>query len=348
MKPSVLRRPLAAALVAIWAASAVAQEPGPRSEAVEYANADVQLAAELLLPDVSGGPVPGAVIIQGSGSSDRTNSWARSIAEELVRNGLAVLLTDKRGSGASQGDWRTCGFGELAADALAGVRHLAARDDVDGSRVGLVGLSQGGWVAPIAAAAFPEEVAFVVNLSGAAVSFAEQSFHEMTATARQAGYDEAGVDRVLEINRRAGHALMSAGAWEAYAEARQKAIDGGLEGVAAGFPGRRDAPIWTFLRRVWDFDPMPYWILLRQPVLVVYGTLDESDNVPVAESVRRLEFAFAASRNERAEIVAIEGAGHGLRDPDTHGLHPRLREILAGWLAEHAVEADRAPDPESG
>lgn len=314
---------------------------GPRSEEVTYINGPLPLAAELLLP-ASEEPVPGAVILQGSGTSDRSNAWARAIAEELRDNGLAVLLTDKRGSGASGGDWRTAGFGDLAGDGLAGVEYLRGRPEVDPERIGLVGLSQGGWVAPIAAAARPGEVAFVVSLSGAAVSFAEQSFFELANTARQAGLAEPQVQAVLEANRLAAQYLLT-GEWEPYAQAREEGLESPWAQIAEGFPASAEAPIWTFLRRVASFDPIPYWLQLRQPVLVVYGAQDEADNVPVAESLRRLEHAFGLTGKENAEILVLPDAGHALLTDD-RSLHPGLTEALAAWLAAH-VTGKPAPAP---
>lgn len=311
--------------------------PRPRSEDVRYRNGPVELAAELLLPEATG-PAPGAVIIQGSGPSSRSNTWARAIAEELVRNGLAVLLTDKRGSGSSGGDWQTVGFDDLAGDALAGVELLRGRREVDPGRVGLVGLSQGGWIAPLAAAR-SREVAFVVDVSGAAVSYAEQSFFEMANTARQAGLDEAGVKEVLELNREAGEYLVT-GDWERYSRARSRALGTAWKKIAEGFPGSPDLPIWTFLRRVVAYDPMPYWILLTEPVLVVFGEEDERDNVPVAESVRRLEHAFGGAAKTNYRIVVVPGTGHSVMDRQGK-LMPAFSEALASWLKQHGRAADQ-------
>lgn len=320
------------------AASAQATEPY-RTEEVRYANGDVPLAGLLMLPRDARGRVPGAVIIQGSGRSDRTNQWARGIAEELVRGGVAVLLTDKRGSGASGGDWRTAGFDDLAGDALAGVAVLRARADVDSTRVGLVGLSQGGWIAPLAAAHAPQ-VAFVIDISGATVSYAEQSFHEMGNTARQAGLSEAAVAEVLALNRAAGEYL-AGGDWAAYERARQHALGTEARPVAEGFPATEDTPIWTFLRKVFAYDPMPYWIVLRQPVLVILGAEDERDNVPVAASVRRLEAAFASAGKRNARIVVVPGAGHALTDHTTHEFMPAFTSALAEWIRAEVVQPAR-------
>lgn len=299
-----------------------------RSEDVRYSSGSVQMAAELLLPDTSR-VIAGAVIIQGSGSSDRTNAWARAIAEQLVRRGVAVLLTDKRGSGASGGDWRIASFDDLAQDALAGVAYLRGRHEIDSTRVGLVGLSQGGWIAPVAAAR-SNGVAFVINISGAAVSFAEQSMVEMANTARQAGLAEPHVREVLELNRAAGRYLLT-GEWEPYADVRARALQGASAKIAAGFPASPDTPVWTFLRSVGQFDPMPYWIQVTKPVLVLYGAEDERDNVPVAESARRLDHGFRSVLKENHRIVIVPGAGHGFLD--RHGrLMSAFTEALGRWV----------------
>ena len=320
---------LLTALCLLLPVAAAAQTPDHRTEEVRYANGDVALAGLLMLPEARG-PVPGAVIIQGSGRSDRTNQWARAIAEELVGAGVAVLLTDKRGSGASGGDWQTAGFDDLAADALAGVAVLRARAGVDSARVGLVGLSQGGWIAPLAAARSPH-VAFVVDVSGATVSYAEQSFHEMGNTARQAGLSEAAVAEVLALNRAAGDYLVG-GDWAAYERARQRALGTEARPVAEGFPAARDARIWTFLRKSFAYDPMPYWIVLRQPALVILGADDERDNVPVATSVQRLQSAWASAGKRNGRVVVVPGAGHSFIDPTTHELMPAFTQALAEWV----------------
>ena len=315
---------------------------------VRYPSGDLTLAALLLAPP-GPGPHPAAVIIQGSGDSDRTNQWSRDIADMLVGHGLAVLLTDKRGTGASEGDWRTAGFDELADDALAGVAFLGSRPDIDPERVGLVGLSQGGWIVPVAAAR--GDVAFVVDVSGTSVSFAEQSFHEMANTTRRAGFGEEAVAGVLELNRAAGDYLLT-GDWDAYRAARDRGLETPWKEIAAGFPAERDATIWTFLRKVFPFEPALYWLQVAAPVFVAYGAEDERDNVPVAESVRRLEFVFQTVGKTDYEILVVPGVGHGIRlEEHPHPLAPTFTEALGRWLKERALRnGDRvdAPRPLAG
>lgn len=306
-----------------------------REEEVTYPSGCLTLAAALLVPETER-PVPGVVVLQGSGDSDRTNAWARAISEGLARRGLAVLLTDKRGSGRSEGDWRTADFEDLAEDALAGVELLRERAEVRPGAIGLLGLSQGGHVAPLAAA-LGDGIAFVVAASASATSLGEQMNHEMRNTFRQAGLPEEGVEKGMEIQQ---HAELYArtGKWEPYERALTAAATTPLAPVAAGFPQTPDSWVWKWVRRVADYDPIPYWKMVRSPVLVVYGREDERDNVPVAESVRRLDQAFE-NRQTAWQVRVFEGSGHALYAPEAED--PRIREdfldLVRSWAAgEHA------------
>ena len=101
------------------------------------------------------------MLLHGSGPESR---WGpnRFLADRLARAGVAALIYDKRGSGVSGGDWRKASFADLAEDALAGVRLLAARADIDPAKIGLLGYSQEGAIAPLAATRAPNAIAFIV------------------------------------------------------------------------------------------------------------------------------------------------------------------------------------------
>jgi hypothetical protein len=304
-------------------------------EEVAFEAADgVALAGLVYIPE-GDGPFPGAVLIQGSGSSDRTNLWARTFAETLASAGIVTLLPDKRGSGASGGDWLDASFEVLARDALAGVERLREHAAVKDDGVGLVGLSQGGFVAPIAATL--GEVAWVVDVSGAAVTLAEQIRHEMANTARRAGLSDEGVEAVLEIQRLA-EGYVETGAWEPYAEALEAAAGEPWEEIAGGFPDTSDAPIWNWIRLNVSYDPIPHWKAVDVPVLVVYGAEDEEDNLPVDESVKRLEQAFSESGDDDRTIRIFLDAGHALWATDATQenlkLHPDLVALLELWIRE--------------
>jgi dienelactone hydrolase len=156
---------------------------GPDLSELEYSEVcfenrheDLRLAGMLFLPEGEG-PFPTAIIIQGSGTSRRNNVWYLSVAKHLQDNGIAVLLPDKRGSEKSEGEWLGASFEELAADTISAVNFVKHQQIFRYSTIGLIGMSQGGWIAPIAAAK-TDDVSFVVSMSGAAVTAEEQLLHE--------------------------------------------------------------------------------------------------------------------------------------------------------------------------
>lgn len=325
---------LAAAACASAQVETVTTVPDPvtvREEDVRFPSDGLELAGLLLVPE-SSGPHPAAMFIQGSGDSDRTNLWARGIAEALARRGIVVLLPDKRGTGASEGDWRESGFRDYARDAIAGVGFLQSRVEVDPDFVGVVGLSQGGQIAPLAAD-LSNEIAFVIDVSGSATTSVDQVNHEMRNTFRQAGLPPEGVETGMKLQSLAVQYVRT-GAWEPYARMLEKLATTPLAPVAADFPQTEDSWVWAWWRGIGDYDPIEHWTRLRQPALVVYGEDDESDNVPVAESVRRLE-GVNAGRETGIEVVVFEGSGHALFAPGTNRLREDFTDLLVRWIHRH-------------
>ncbi|HUP47519.1 MAG TPA: alpha/beta fold hydrolase [Thermoanaerobaculia bacterium] len=221
-----------------------------------FRNGSVTLSGTVFLPSTPG-PHRGAVFIHGSGASTRDNFWYVWIADRLARNGIAVLLPDKRGSGKSGGRWEVASFHDFAADAAAAVAALRGIESVARDRIGVIGVSQGGHVAPMVPDLVPE-LAFVVNLSGSAVPIEEQLKLELTNTLRQEGWPRFLIPLVRPIAIRT-------------------------------VKNRR--PVWW--QKNGEADPIQHWRRLSVPALVVYGAEDEQDNVPVSRSVERLRAAGA-------------------------------------------------------
>ncbi len=211
---------------------------------------DIALAGMLFVPDGEG-PFPAVVVVHGSGTSRRDNGWYLTLTDFLQKNGIVVLLPDKRGSEQSEGNWRTADFHDLATDTLAGIDYLRAQSDVEISTIGVVGMSQGGWIAPIVASE-SERLSFLITLAGSAVTPAEQLRYEENHNLRQMGF-LPGVSNAI--------ALLST----AY-----------IKGI-----GQRD-----FWQAVGSFDPLPYWEALDVDAFVLFGS--EDTNVPSARSAARL------------------------------------------------------------
>jgi dienelactone hydrolase len=219
---------------------------------VTFRNTEQQLdLGGMLFVPAGHGPFPAAVIIHGSGTSRRDSGWYLTLTSHLQQNGIAVLLPDKRGSEKSQGDWRTADFRDLATDTLAAVEFLRAQNEVPVSRIGIIGMSQGGWIAPIVASE-SSDVEFIVSMVGSAVTPAEQLIYEENHNLRQMGF-LPGISNVIAL------------ASTAY-----------IRNVA-------QAEFWD---RVANFDPVPYWQTVNIPALALYGADDT--NVPSEESAKRL------------------------------------------------------------
>ena len=211
---------------------------------------DIELGGMLFVPSGEG-PFPAVVIIHGSGTSIRNNAWYLTLTQYLQERGVAVLLPDKRGSEKSEGDWRSAGFEDLATDTLAAIEYVKDQDAVAISKVGVIGMSQGGWIAPIVAKRSPD-VAFLVSFVGAAVTPREQLFYEENHNLRQMGF-LPGISNLV--------ALMST----AY-----------LRNVGQN----------EFWDAIEGFDPQPYWEQLSVQALALYGRDDT--NVPSVRSAENL------------------------------------------------------------
>ena len=135
-------------------------------KAVTFANGNVLLSGSLLIPGDKG-PYPAIVLIQGAGAEARNAS--RFMAEFFVERGVAALIYDKRGVGESTGDWKVSSFEDLAGDAVAGVNYLLTQPTISKPHIGLMGSSQGGWIAPMAAL-LSQSVSFVIVKSAAGVT----------------------------------------------------------------------------------------------------------------------------------------------------------------------------------
>jgi uncharacterized protein len=125
---------------------------------VRFAAGGIELAGELSVRD-DAGECPALVFVHGSGPATKED-WEQETGY-LVEAGVATLAYDKPGCGGSTGDWREQSFDDRAAEALAALRFVRRDPRVDSSWSGLFGASQGGWIAPMAAAS-SDEVSFVI------------------------------------------------------------------------------------------------------------------------------------------------------------------------------------------
>lgn len=332
-------------LLLLLAPIARAQEPD-RIEPVRFDRDHLVLVGEVHLPD-GPGPHPGIVLLHGSAPAPRSSPIYQAIAGFFAERGLATLVFDKRGVGESAGTYvETPPFEQTAGDGLAALRALAARPDVDGDRVGVWGVSQGGWIGPLMAAT-SDDVAFVISVSGPGVSPFEQSLYQDRMELVEDGWSEHEATEAIAV-RRATWRYWQTGEGRAEAEAAVERAKAAPWFERTGWrPAVRPREEVDDASKAWlevaSYDPVSVAERVTVPVLHVYGGKDR--HIPVAASVDALTAAYARGGNADAAFVLFPEGGHGIQRVAgewqcidcPHEMHdfepvPGYLEVMAGWL----------------
>jgi fermentation-respiration switch protein FrsA (DUF1100 family) len=346
------------------------QTPEPpfpyRQVDVTYANAadGVTLAGTLTLPD-GGGPFPAALLITGSGPQDRDESVFQHrpflvIADHLTRAGVAVLRVDDRGVGGSGAGSAPATTADFAGDVRAGVAFLRARPEIAPRRIGLIGHSEGGIIAPMVASA-DEAVAFVVLLAGTGLVGEQILYLQGELIGRASGLSE----EMIAANRRTQQRLFAIVKDDDLAppEARKRmtAVLKADENLPAGKEGegvvsfqlaRLDS---AWLRFFVEHDPAPVLQRVRCPVLALNGTLDLQ--VPWKENLEAIREALQRGGNEDATVMALPGLNHLFQHAETglvteyghleETFSAEVLELMTTWILERMANwiLERVEDP---
>ena len=260
------------------------------------------------------------VALHGAGEGTRDSPSLRHLHELLPSHGIGVVTFDRRGEGESTGDATRGRFDLQADDALAVLRAIGAE------RGGLFGYSQGGWIAPLAAAR-SDDVAFLVLVASIGVTPSEQMMVAVERQLRLAGYGDDVVDRALDLRRRFEHWIHAVAP-----EPDEQLADDLLAAVDEPWAGQLWLPPSLLDEegvRLWieemDYDPRPTFEQVRVPTLSFYGELDSW--APVEASVK----AWRDARGDGVELVVIPGAEHDLTVPDG-SVAPEYDRRLVEWL----------------
>jgi pimeloyl-ACP methyl ester carboxylesterase len=359
------------------------QEPKPplpyREEEVTFENPQapgVTLAGTLTLP-AGPGPFPAAILISGSGPQDRNEEifghkpfWV--IADHLTRQGVAVLRYDDRGVAKSKGNFATATSKDFASDAEAAFAFLQARKEIDGKKIGFIGHSEGGLIAPMIAARKPD-VAFLVLLAGPGLPGADILRRQVVLVAKAEGADDDATRLLTQVQ----DDLLRLAATETDAQAfRKKATaqmrerleklspaelkrllppgvkpksgDGEVtvdELVALAEPQLQGllAPWMSFYLK---HDPRTELRRVKCPVLAMNGELDL--HVQAAENLAEIEKALKEAGNTDVTIKLWPKLNHLFQPTQTgkiseyvnieQTIHPEVLELMAGWLKQRFKE----------
>lgn len=343
------------------------QEPEPpfpyRSEDVRYPNpeAGIDLAGTLTLPE-GDGPFPAVALVTGSGAQNRDAEVFGHrpflvLADHLTRQGIAVLRSDDRGVGESEGDFAEATSRDFAGDAESAAAWLRDHPEIDPDAVGLVGLSEGGMIAPMVAAE-SDAVDFIVlmappGLPGEEILYRQgeliaeadgtpedrivwnRSVQErMFAVLKEEDDDDTRVARLEESLQEALEELDET-QMEAMNLETRDARRGWIEGQVLAV----DTPWFRFFL---VHDPRPVLRQVEVPVLALFGELDLQ--VPPEANLPAVEEALAGSGSSDVTVRELEGLNHLFQGAETGAVSeyaeieetvsPEVLEIVAGWIME--------------
>lgn len=312
---------------------------------VEYdsAAAGVHLAGTLTTPPGEG-PHPAVLLITGSGTQDRDETILGHkpfavLADHLARHGIAALRVDDRGIGGSSRGEPGATSADLAEDVRAGVDFLAAQPRIDPARIGLVGHSEGGVIAPLVASR-GKQVAFIVLLAAPGVPGADVVAEQVGALAEASGASEEAAAQARAMQREVVDLLVAEeDPAAAKAKVRELLVSKGkpegpeLEAEIAGLV----SPWYRYFLR---HDPRPVLRKVRCPVLVINGELDRQ--VVADQNVPEVEKALRKGGNRRVTVRRFPGLNHLLQPAETGAVDeyatievtmaPEVLSAISDWI----------------
>ena len=323
-------------------------------EEVTYQNAKdaVTFAGTLTMPR-TGGPFPAVLLITGSGSQDRDESVFGHrpfliLADYLTRRGIAVLRVDDRGVGGSRGDASQATSEDFARDVLAGVAYLKTRKEIDSKRIGLIGHSEGGSIAPLAATQ-SADVAFIVLMAGTGVPGDKVLEGQIESLLKISGAEQALIDSVLQDQRRVIEIVkhetdpnqakvkireIVTTSMAKLDEKRKAAVDYSDGAIDA----RVQAATSKWFRFFITHDPKETLRKVKCPVLAINGRVDMQ--VRAKENLPAIEQALREGGNTHFTVKELPGLNHLFQTAKTGAIdeYARIEETMSPLALKTVAE----------
>lgn len=323
---------IAAARVDIGASSRTAVRVPLRFETVEWRSDGSRLRGTLVRPPVDGA-LPLIVAQPGSSWQTRYNEHGMFTALTFAARGFAGFAYDKRGYGESEGE-QLVGFEQTASDLAAAVDALKLRFDINPARVVLWGLSQGGWIAPLAAT--KTDVAGIVLVGAAGTTPARQEILRSEAVLRARGFPPADVEAIRRLQKSAFHYGNTGTGWDEYL--RERTAAEGKPWLRWIWAPTEPGPDWWMWGRLnGAYNPLPALLQLRVPLLAQWGEFDLNVDPEVNRAI--FEVALDAAGNRDYSLVIVPSADHELekatdaRDAvDDASFAPGVWDAMTRWL----------------
>jgi alpha-beta hydrolase superfamily lysophospholipase len=335
------------------------QEPKPpfpyTSEDVTFTNIkfNSKLAGTLTMPHGKG-PFKAVIMITGSGAQNRNEELMGHepfliIADYLSRKGIVVLRYDDRGVGGSQGNYSEATSADLATDAEAAYNFLKNNPKINKKKIGLIGHSEGGLIAPMVASS-NTDIGFIVSLAGPGVTGQQIMVRQKEDIGRLSGMKENALKESVDIDKRF-YAVLRKEKDNNKAEKKILAIyseilkkkktpEAQLEKELKQLKQRFGARTYTWFRYFLTTDPARFWKKVECPVLALNGEKDLQ--VAAHENLPAIEKALNSGGNESVKTVSLPGLNHLFQHcttglPAEYGtieetFSPEVLKIISDWI----------------
>lgn len=316
-----------------------------------------KLTGTLTLPEGKG-PFPAAILISGSGQQNRDSEvfghkpfWV--IADYLTRNGIAVLRFDDRGVDGSEGDLEQATSENFADDVRGGIEFLLKRKDIHPKKIGLIGHSEGGMIAPIAASK-SKDVSWMILMAGLGSSGEQVLMDQTELISRASGIEDEMIQLTLSTNKSLYDVVKNASNPEEKKEQLTllltETFDTNPETASLTDVQKNqlmNAQL-AMLESLWfayflQYNPEKFLSGFKKPVLVINGTLDLQ--VPYEANTRGIQQALEKGGNKQVTVRIFENMNHLFQYAKTGNIseyeeiettfEPEVLEVLSGWLKKH-------------
>lgn len=321
----------------------VARKMRTLEQEVSFRSGDATLRGTLIRPETPE-PVPAIVLLHGSGPLTRSSFGP--YPRFFVSLGLAVLVYDKRGAGASTGEYlpKNSFYPQpFVDDALAAVSFLKSLPGIKHEQIGLWGSSEGGMLTTQVAAQ-SKDIAFIINSSGFMMPLWKEMLYNRKAELRAEGYSEKEADEATNYQQQLFSVGRTGNEWDSLHQNTSRLRNRKWFGRFF----ETETPSVETLRwrweHVYDFNPLPNVSKVHCPVLGLFGALDTS--TPAQLAAANMRRALGAGGNPDVMFHVFPSANHALTIARTGadgenerapGLAPTVFFTIRDWLQKHAV-----------
>lgn len=310
-------------------------------EELTYQSGSLEHSATLYLPDRDI-PVPLLIVYHAASGGNVNFPFYEHLRTELPSRGIAVLLYNRRGSGGQPGNFDTASFEVLADDGIAAAIALSDDPRIDSGRIGAWGVSQGGWIAPVAANR-SDLISYAISVSGPGVSPAEQMAFTSAHHLEEQGYDSDVVAIALMLRAAANSYFRgTSGQQETQKLIDQYRAQPWFSSVFLPNGGSMPSDVtqskWNFEM---DFDPTLTIGQMTDPFLVVFGANDRW--VSVNQSVEAIRDAYP--QPSMLSIYVSQTSGHLMSGQDEPSHYAGNRPVESEYIDRVADWIHRLPQP---